>query len=190
MAGSRDEGRYGERVTRQACDHWVTKFRCYAGGQQSQSAHDWTDKERTLEKLVAMRDAQVEQIQAPSERSAPTVLVTTNSSSIVEAHTLAGCFYNWYPLDRDGVSYRLCKQTLWTLAEELDKKTNQALVLLDNKGRCKTAGSLRKRWRKLRVENRATFDALCSVYILRKGNEGIVDHCTPGIHLWQAKDFK
>ncbi|KAE9219104.1 hypothetical protein PF005_g8004 [Phytophthora fragariae] len=70
------------------------------------------------------------------------------------------------------------------------KKTNQALGLLDNKGRYKTAGSLRKRWRKLRVENRAAFDALCSVYILRKGNQGIVDHCTHGSNLWQAKYFK
>ncbi|KAE9074522.1 hypothetical protein PF010_g24647 [Phytophthora fragariae] len=58
--------------------------------------------QRTLGKLVTMqekRDAQAEQAQAPSESSAPSVLVTTdNSSSSVEAHTLAGCFYNWYVL--------------------------------------------------------------------------------------------
>ncbi|KAG2919598.1 hypothetical protein PC116_g9254 [Phytophthora cactorum] len=48
------------------------------------------------------------------------------------------------PIDREGGSYRLWKQSLWSLAEEIDKKTNDALGLLDGKGRCKTAGSLRK----------------------------------------------
>ncbi|KAE8882386.1 hypothetical protein PF003_g33513 [Phytophthora fragariae] len=36
-------------------------------------------------------------------------------------------------MHRDGVSYRLWKQTMGTFAEDLDKKTNQAFGLLDNK---------------------------------------------------------
>ncbi|EGZ25885.1 hypothetical protein PHYSODRAFT_480233 [Phytophthora sojae] len=44
------------------------------------------------------------------------------------------------PLDRDGVAYRLWKQRVWTLAEDLDKKVNAALGSIDGKGRSKTAG--------------------------------------------------
>jgi hypothetical protein len=182
--------------------------------------------QRALGKLVAMqdkRDAQVEQAQAPTESSAATALVTTDSSSIlVEAHTLAGCFYHWYVLQlwqtatnkkqqfsradlkacinimliasvptspypvshwiamgcRIASGNRRCGRLLrsWT-------RSRQALGLLDNKGRGKTAGLLRKRWRKLRVENGAAFDSLCSVNFLRKGNGGIVDHCTPDSHM-------
>ncbi|KAG3116311.1 hypothetical protein PI124_g5306 [Phytophthora idaei] len=79
------------------------------------------------------------------------------------------------PIERDGVSYRLWKQSLWSLAEDLEKKTNDALDLLDGKGRIKTAGSLRKRRRKLRLDHRAAYDALCSAYIQRKANGSITD---------------
>ncbi|KAF4145885.1 hypothetical protein GN958_ATG04933 [Phytophthora infestans] len=49
------------------------------------------------------------------------------------------------PVERNGVSYRMWKQTLWTLAEDLDKKANCKLRSIDGKITSKTAGSLRKR---------------------------------------------
>ncbi|EGZ24502.1 hypothetical protein PHYSODRAFT_325616 [Phytophthora sojae] len=94
------------------------------------------------------------------------------------------------PLDRDGVAYRLWKQRVWTLAEDLDKKVNAALGSIDGKGRSKTAGSLRKRWRKLRADHRSAYDALCSAFITRKANGGIVDRCTPASHQWKQKDLE
>ncbi|EGZ30110.1 hypothetical protein PHYSODRAFT_477813 [Phytophthora sojae] len=153
-----------------------------------------------------------------------------STDTVVEAHSLAGCFYNWYtqelwhtatqkkqqfvradlkagvnimiiaagrevdvptaPLHRDGVAYRLWKQRVWTLAEDLDKKVNAALGSIDGKGRSKTAGSLRKRWRKLRADHRSAYDALCSAFITRKANGGIVDRCTPASHQWKQKDLE
>ncbi|OWY99037.1 hypothetical protein PHMEG_00030038 [Phytophthora megakarya] len=92
--------------------------------------------------------------------------------------------------NHDGISYRLWKQSIGTLAEELDKMTNDALGHLGQKGRSKTADSLRKRWRKLRAEQRSSFDVLCSAYILSRSNSTIVDHCTPFSHQWQAKYLK
>ncbi|EGZ12346.1 hypothetical protein PHYSODRAFT_515131, partial [Phytophthora sojae] len=79
---------------------------------------------------------------------------------------------------------------VWTLAEDLDKKVNAALGSIDGKGRSETAGSLRKRWRKLRVDHRSAYDALCSAFITRKANGGIVDRCTPASHQWKQKDLE
>ncbi|KAG3004498.1 hypothetical protein PC121_g17553 [Phytophthora cactorum] len=94
------------------------------------------------------------------------------------------------PLERDGVAHQLGKQTLWTLAESLDKNTNTALVNIDGKCLSKKAGSLRKRWRKIRLEHRPAYDALCSAFITRKANGGIVDLCTPASHQWKQKDLE
>ncbi|EGZ08154.1 hypothetical protein PHYSODRAFT_526318 [Phytophthora sojae] len=153
-----------------------------------------------------------------------------STDTVVEAHSLASCFYNWYtlelwhtaatqekqqfvradlkagvnimiiagrevdvptaPLDRDGVAYRLWKQRVWTLAEDLDKKVNAALGSIDGKGLSKTAGSLRKRWRKLRVDHCSAYDALWSAFITRKANGGIVDRCTPASHQWKQKELE
>eukprot|EP00644_Phytophthora_capsici_P007057 jgi/Phyca11/506762/fgenesh2_kg.PHYCAscaffold_22_\ len=82
------------------------------------------------------------------------------------------------------------KQELWTLAEDLDRKTNKALGNIDRKGNSKTAGSLRKRWRNLRLKHRPEYDALCSAFIARKASNSIVDHFTPDTHLWRQKDLE
>ncbi|EEY63111.1 uncharacterized protein PITG_14761 [Phytophthora infestans T30-4] len=116
---------------------------------------------------------------------------------VVEAHTLAGCFFNWFtlelwhtvtqkkqqfgqadlkacinvmmvtggrdmnipaaPVERTEVAYRMWKQTLRTLAEDLDKKANCKLRSINGKSTSKTAGSLRKRWRKLRLEHQPEY---------------------------------
>ncbi|KAE9038599.1 hypothetical protein PR002_g5926 [Phytophthora rubi] len=159
-----------------------------------------------------------------------TPVVQSYRDVVVEAYSLAGCFYNWYtlelwhtatqkkqqfaradlkasinimiiaagrdldvplaPLDPEGVAYRLWKQAVWTLAEDLDGKANTVLGNIDGKGRSRTAGSLRKRWRKLRVNHRPPYDALCSTFIMRKASGAIVDRCTPDSHQWKQKDLE
>ncbi|KAG3101631.1 hypothetical protein PI125_g14385 [Phytophthora idaei] len=94
------------------------------------------------------------------------------------------------PLERDGVAHQLWKQALWTLADSLDKNINTALGNIDGKGGSKTTGSLRKRWRKIRLEHRPAYDALCLAFITRKANGGIVDRCTPDSHQWKQKDLE
>ncbi|KAG3104260.1 hypothetical protein PI125_g13618 [Phytophthora idaei] len=112
--------------------------------------------QRSLTKLVALQERkgdQAEETQSAAINSATPHVASTNSSKIVaEAHSLIGCFYNWYtlqlwhtatqkkqqfvradlkacinvmiitagkaitvpeqPIERDGVSYRLWKQSL------------------------------------------------------------------------------
>ncbi|KAF4141396.1 hypothetical protein GN958_ATG09367 [Phytophthora infestans] len=136
---------------------------------------------------------------------------------VVEAHTLAGRFFNWFTLDMWHTATQKRQQfvradlkacisimmatggrdmnipaapALWTLAEDLDKKVNCKLRSIDGKITSKTASSLRKRWRKLRLEHQPEYKALCSAYILRKAANGIVDQCTPDTHIWKQKDLE
>ncbi|KAF4127845.1 hypothetical protein GN958_ATG22961 [Phytophthora infestans] len=190
---------------------------------------------QTLHKLVAMHEAQPCISSQPptcscstSDSSAP--LPPRQDDVVVEAHTLAGCFFDWFtlelwhtatqkkqqfvhadlktcinimmvtggrdmnipaaPVERNGVSYRMWKQALWALVEDLDKKANCKLRSIDEKSTSKTAASLRKRWRKLRLEHQPEYKALCSAYILRKAANGIVDQCTPDTHIWRPKDLE
>eukprot|EP00644_Phytophthora_capsici_P001927 jgi/Phyca11/505682/fgenesh2_kg.PHYCAscaffold_14_\ len=82
------------------------------------------------------------------------------------------------------------KQELWTLAEDLDRKTNKALGNIDRKGNSKTAGSLRKRWRKLRLKHRPEYDALCSCLYHSQSKQHDVNQFTPDKHLWRQKDLE
>jgi hypothetical protein len=158
--------------------------------------------QRTLHKLIAMQESQRVNNVSSSVCSCTRTPSSAGSACdvIVDAHSLLGCFYNWYtlelwhtatqkkhqfirsdlkasvnimiiaagrnidvpsaPLHRDGAAYQLWKQALWTLAEDLDMKANAALGSIDGKGQSKTAGSLRKRWRKLRVDHRPANDSL------------------------------
>ncbi|KAG2780191.1 hypothetical protein PC129_g13503 [Phytophthora cactorum] len=121
--------------------------------------------QRSLTKLVALQERKGDQLEeslsAAINSATPHVASTNSSNFVAEAHSLTGCFYNWYtlhlwhtatqkkqqfgradlkacinvmiiaagkdttvpeqPIERDGVSYRLWKQLLWSLAEDLEK---------------------------------------------------------------------
>ncbi|OWZ13497.1 hypothetical protein PHMEG_00013164 [Phytophthora megakarya] len=120
--------------------------------------------QRTLQKLVAMHETTPTSAASSAPCGYAECVTQQNNEVVVEAHSLAA------PTEHDGVSYRLWKQIVWTLAENLDKKTNTALARIDGKGKSKTAESLRKRWGKLRVVHRPAYDAICSAFISRKAN--------------------
>ncbi|KAG3183039.1 hypothetical protein PC128_g14397 [Phytophthora cactorum] len=119
--------------------------------------------QRTLQKLVAMQEASPSRTVTTSacNCAAAESIAPPRADVVVEAHSLAGCLYNWdtlelchtatqkkqrivcadlkacinvmiiagdwdvdvpsAPLERDGVVHQLWKQTLWMLAESLNK---------------------------------------------------------------------
>ncbi|KAF4131145.1 hypothetical protein GN958_ATG19580 [Phytophthora infestans] len=125
-----------------------------------------------------------------SSSQPPTCSCSTSGSSaplpsrqddvVVEVHTLAKCFFNWFTLEPWHTATQKKQQfvradlkacvnimmgtggrdALWMLAEDLDKKANYKLKSIDGKSTSKTAGSLRKRRRKLRLEHQPEFKAL------------------------------
>ncbi|GAB9476842.1 hypothetical protein Gpo141_00013900 [Globisporangium polare] len=94
------------------------------------------------------------------------------------------------PFGNATIAHELWKQTVWTLAENLDRATNDKLHAIDGKRRTKTAGSLRKRWSRLRASSRTEYDVLCSNFLALKSAGQIADDCTPPSHRWTARDLQ